>query len=434
MHSSSQVVRHYERRESQALRVIEAYGDLLEHLEASREAIAQELQGAQLELAMLYLERLDGLSLANAERLTGFRGFTRRDPLRAMAKESARLQKTAAAVAQDPRYVRRQFLVGPHGELTRELAERQSLLEPWVQECARFESLDDFQMLLDLNYDTPQWDQSWLSATYWKAWKAGDAVCAALGMDDFGDDVLPAYAKVAAERLKWMGQVREVQVQIDQVHELVQLHDRSVAALPKLPAKVLGESQRALADHLAHADLALLEQWHQADDPDNRGVLLGLRRLAGLQAKDRVLAETIHKGVAPLLEDLRARRAKFARKAAKYGRSKYAYQRWDDSALDLKFEAKHTKMLEKEAKLRRVMDRMVAYDAYERFELSNDPDLWWFEMTGKPPTRFTPGLRSWYERNPSAAIRRDPRVDQAAVRQAVAQAATVQDDDLGYLS
>jgi hypothetical protein len=434
LHSSIQVVRHYERRERQALKVIAAYGDLLEHLQRAREAIAQQLQAAQLELGMLYLERLDGLALANAERLTGFRGFTRRDPLRAMAKEATRLQKTAAAVAKDPRYVRRQFLVGPHGELTRELAERQSLLEPWEQECARFESLDGFQMLLDLNYDTPLWDQSWLSATYWKAWKAGDAICSALGLDDFGDDVLPAYAKVAGERLKWMGQVREVQARIDQVHELVQLHDRSVAALPKLPAKTLGECQRALADHLSHADLALLEQWQQADDPDNRALLLGLRRLAGLQAKDRVLAETITKGVAPLLEDLRARRAKFARKTVKYGRSKYYTTRWDDSVLDLKFEDKHTKMLEKEAKLRRVMDRMVAYDSYERFELSNDPDLWWFEMTGKSPTRFTPGLRSWYERNPNATVRRDPRVDQAAVRQAVAQAARVEDDDLGYLS
>ena len=78
-------------------------------------------------------------------------------------------------------------------------------------------------------------------------------------------------------------------------------------------------------------------------------------------------------------------------------------------------------------------DRVSSYDQYDRFELDNPPELWFYEFTGgKRPSRLTPSLRGWYERNPN----RIPEHDTRDTIPRVAQAAPAQErlDELGYLS
>ncbi len=428
--SSLQLVRHFETRTAEAIAVIQHMTQLLDRVKAAAEQIATERQQALTALAQAYLPTLDKGALQSAEKLTGFRGFSRRDPLDAMAHQLQVLKKTVARIRAEERYIRREFLVGPHGELTHEVAERRSLLDPWERECARFESLEGFQELIESHYDTPGYVQSIFSARYWKLWRMGDSICEALEMGDFGDEVLPAYQKVAGERLKWMRQVEEVQQQIEAIHTLVQQHDEALARQPRLPGEVLNSCWGALVEHLTHADMALLEQW-LGEEPD-RARLIALRRAAGLGAKADFLQDLLS-GLDAQITGLRARLAKYQRKAQKFSRGKYVGRGFPESYLDQKFGEKSKKMRANAEKTQVLVDRMVRYDSYDRFGLSNDPELWWFEFTGKRPTRYSPRVRSWYDRNPTRRPTLD--VDEEHAR-AIAEAAAAQadGDDLGYIS
>lgn len=428
--SSLQLSRHYEAHSVRAGRVVENLETLRERIQRDIATVVGQRAEAIKALAVAYLPALEPDALASAEQRTGFRGFTRRDPMAAMAKELQSLRKRVTRIQADERYVRRTYLVGEHGELTRELAERQSLLEPWSRECSRFEDLEGFTELVESRYDTPDYDQSFFSARYWKLWAAGDRICDALGMSDFGDDVLPAYAKAAAERLKWVRQVEEVQAKVDAVHSLVQQHDEAVALQPRLPGMVLDQCHTALSQHLKHADVGLLQTW--LGDPPDRAVMLVLRRAAGLAAKEEFLSELVE-GLDAQLSQVMQRRGKYMRKAQKYTRSKYMGHHWGPEHQDAKFEAKAAKMHTNLEKVEVLADRMMAYDDYGRFDLENDPELWWVEFTRKRPSRLTPRLRSWYDRNPN----RQPQLDvddHHARALASAVAAREENDALGYIS
>ncbi|MBW1878316.1 MAG: hypothetical protein JRJ84_08145 [Deltaproteobacteria bacterium] len=434
--SASEAVRHYQERERQAADAIDRYGALLQHLQKQLSAVRGEGARARRDLAVAYFPDLQDESFHLAEHLTGYRGFTRRDPRLAMAREKLTLEKTLARIQGDERYRRREYLVGPHGELTREREERRQLLEPWVLECRKFEDLDGFEALVEVKYDTPEFTESWWHSKYWHHWAAGDRICETLGMADFGDDVLPAYQKAATEREKWRGQVAEVDARIAEVHQLVQSHDHAVARIPELPEIYLDQSQQVLGEYLKGTDLALLEEWLKEESEQHRAIRMGLRKVAGLMAKERFLQELVQQGITPLLTDLKERRAKYARKQVKYARAKYRYQEIPPEHLDPKFGEKYGKLLVQRDKIETLVDRMVAYDQYERFDLQNDEDLWWLEFTGKRPSRLTPTLRSSFDQHPEARPIHDPRYVTNEEAEAVAQAAAagITADDLGYLS
>ncbi len=434
--SSSQAVRHFDKRQRQAIEIIDVYEDLAERCDRELAGIAGQLERALVELAGAYLPSFDPAALADAERLTGFRGFSRRSPLDAMKHEEHVLRSTIARIEADERYVKRELLVGPQGNLINELAEARDMLAPFEAECARFEVLPGFLELVMVKYDTPDFGGKWYQASYWKHWAAGDKVCAALGMDDFGDDVLPAYTKVADQRDVWRRDVARIEDLIRQVHELVRAHDQSLARIPALPQLYYDQSLELLAEHLGAADVPLLDQWVRAEPTERRAIRMALRRVSGLKAKRDVIEELRRDGIRPLVDDLRRRAHKYARKSQKFARPKYAYQQIPDNALDHKFDAKYAKLRERESKLGVLIDRIVRYDDYHRFDLDNDADLWWFEFTNKRPTRMTPKLRRWYERHPDARPHHETWDDRDdGVSAAVAAAAVAHElDDVGYIS
>ena len=220
-----------------------------------------------------------------------------------------------------------------------------------------------------------------------------------------------------------------IKEKIDGVRTLVQRHDQSLARLQQLPQIYLGEAQKMLAGHLELADPALLADWAGED----RGIVMGLRKIAGLKAKVDFLRDAIEGGVSQFIRDLEARRSKYDRKATKYQRPKHYSRQIPERELDRKFGAKKDKYYARAEKMELLAERVIAYDRYERFELDNPPELWFYEFTGgKRPSRLTPSLRGWYDRNPSLTPRRDP----SAQTRRLAAAAPASDrlDELGYLS
>ncbi|MCB9781271.1 MAG: hypothetical protein H6742_22075 [Alphaproteobacteria bacterium] len=433
--TATEAARHYSENQRIALQLVSDYEALRDELQSARAAVAEELAQAITALAQAYLPTLDATALARAEELTGFRGFSRRDPIAAMGREEKVLQRTIANVLADERYRRRQYLVGEHGELTRERAEAASLLEPWEAECARFEDLDGFLDLVEQRYDTPEFQLSFWQAEYWRSWSRGDAICEALGMDDFGDVVLPAYQQVAEKRRQWREQVAAVDARIDEVHGLVQRHDQSVARIPRLPEIYLAASQEMLGKHLEHADPALLAEWLGAAPDDSRPILLALRRMAGLTAKLDAFAELYGTGIKGMIDGLRDRSQKYGRKISKFQRSKFAHVDIPDRWLDRSFQAKARKYAQRQATIRTLIARMQRYDDYDRFDLGNAPELWWYEMTGKAPSgSLTPRLRRWYDTHPDQRPTWDRDRDRTAAQATALAAAARELDDVDYLS
>ncbi|MDP2308533.1 MAG: hypothetical protein Q8P18_21110 [Pseudomonadota bacterium] len=354
-------------------------------------------------LAKVYLPELTEPALLEAERRTGFRGFSTRRPLDALAKEEKKLAARVTSLEADERWQKREHLTGPHGAYTRALAEAKDLLDPWERDCARFEELDQFLELVTLRYDTPEFEERWWQPIYWRHWAAGDKICAALGLDDFGDDVLPAYEAAKVPRDKWRAEVARIQQDIDGVHEHVREHDRVAWRLANLASIYLEECQRVLAKHLVRADVPLLAAWAG----DDRGVTVHLKRLSGLTAKVEMLQEMMSGWLKPTHDALASAQQRYALKAIKLSRPKKASI---EVVLPEGVPEKLAAQRARREKARSYVQRIVRYDGYDRFDLAQPPETWWLHMhDNRRPGLFTPGLRTWYDRHPDIVVVADPR-------------------------
>ena len=439
MHVSAlEAIRHYEKNQRDGLLLLDSYEELQSRIKQALATVRAQEEQARATLAESYLPELSQAGIKRAEKLTGFRGFSRRNPLEALAHETAVLQKRVTSIEIHPSYQQREALIGAGGTLTAKLRECEDMLQPWAEECWKYEQHEHFLQLVELGYDTPRYAVSWLEPKYWRYWAAGDRITEALGMDDFGDDVLPAWREVSGKRDAWVAQVHAAEAEVQVVRDLVQEHDQALTRLPRLPSLFLDQCRTFLAEYLEQADLSLLEQWLHADAPDDRALTMSLRRTAGLRAKVEFFEELLFSGIGEFVTALRRRIEKFSRKSTKYARSKYVGSQLPASVLDTGFQDKLPKYRARVDKVGRLVDRIARYDGYGRFDLQNQPELWWVEMTGKAPNSLTPKLRRWYDRHPALRPEHDRRWDEAAdAVETLAEAARTlsrHDADEGYLS
>lgn len=385
-------------------------------LQTALDAVRAERRQVCTALAAVYLPELSPEALADAEARTGFRGFRQRKPLDAMEREAKKLQARVVGLEADEKWKRREALVGPHGTYTRALAEAKDMLDPWERDCQRFEQLDGFLELVEVGYDTPGFEERWWQPAYWRHWALGDKICAALGMDDFGDDVLPAYEVARAPRDKWKAEVTRIEANVHGVHAHAQERDRTAWRLENLATIYLEECRSVLADHIERADVPLLATWAG----DDRGVLVHLKRLSGLGAKRDILDEMRGQWVKPARDMADATRARFVVKAQKLARPK----KWNvPVVVPATFEEKLQQRVARREKARAYVRRVVRYDDYDRFDLSQPPETWWLHMNdNRRPGVFTPRLRTWYDRHPDVVVVTD--ADWAEDRGAAALTAT----------
>lgn len=401
--TGTQLASHFQSQAASFSRVVEGYSGLVSELrEAQKQVILQRAE-ARRELARVYLGELSDAAFARVAQLTGFKGFERRDPRQALAHERKVLQHAIAEIEGEPRFARRDELVGPAGTLTQELENAKTTLEPLEAECQRFESQPGFLELVHIGYDTPQFTSKWWQASYWKEWATGDRICKALGMGDFGDDVLPAYRKVAEPRNFMRDEVKRITAQIDAVHELVQKRDAAQDRLAHLDETYLAEAQEYLGEHLELADAGLLEQWAAADPSILRAVQMGLRKLAGLAAK-RTFLQDIEDGIGTqIIKPLEERVQKARQKQSKFARPKHAYADFPTTLIDDTVKTKVERLHDQREKLRRRSQQLVASQNYGGFDLRNDSELWWVYFVNSAPPRLAPNLHGYYQAHPNAA-------------------------------
>lgn len=405
----------YAGAEAAARAEIEALDAWMGELQAELATVEAEREAAGRELAAIYLPSLDPAAIAQVARITGFRGFLQRDPLQAMAREHAKLTAAVQRLDADPEYAGRDGLVGPGGRFVAKLEEARDFYTSWQAECARFESLEGFEELIRIGYDTPAFAERWWEPAYWRHWAAGDRICEALGLADFGDDVLPAWKKVADPRDQWKREADRWDGEVGRIHDLVREHDQAVDRLQRLPEIYLEEARAVLGRHLADADTALLASWAEGSPgnpealpPDEqRAITLLLKRISGLGAKREALAEMRTRWALPTREQLAGTAATFALKARKYAYGKKALATVTTVPLD--FPDKVARIRQRRTKAAEAGRRVVAFTTYERFHLDNDDALWWLLFTdGRPPGAWCPGFHDWYRQHPQVAVREDP--------------------------
>lgn len=400
MPTGTQLRQHLEDFQGRIAEEVSAIDRDVLDLQRVRQALSEEIAAEARVLGAVYLPSLDPAALTEAGQRTGFRGFAKFDPIAAMARERRVLEHRIAEIAASEAYQRREWLVGPHGSITQRLAEAEGLLAPWEAECARFERLDAFLELYAAKYDTPEFDRRWWQPSYWRLWAAGDRICGALGLNDFGDDVLPAYEKARKPREDWRAQVAGIQAERQKVLDLVRERDDAVHRLQNIESIYLDEAQQALAAHLQGADFPLLESWAG----DDRAVIVSLRKLAGLHAKGLILDDLVRSQEGAKAQ-WQARSSQVHTKVIKLSRPKKAGRSYPDTELPHKGLAALERSRQARAKVRGLSDRVVRYDKYDRFDLQgNAPELWYQEMVGRPAGRYTPSLAPWYAHHPSVTV------------------------------
>jgi hypothetical protein len=406
--SGQQVAEHYRAQASTLSGLIAGHRQLLDNLKQRDDDLSRQLVEARRELASVYLKAIDDANLERVTQLTGFQGFARRDPRIAREHERKVLQSAVSKLEADERYQNRALLAGPDGTLTQELNQNKETLAPLQVECDRFETLQDFAELIAIGYDTPQFQEKWWQAGYWKHWAAGDRICRELGMKDFGDDVIPAYQKVAEPRNFMKLEVERLGKQLDEVHELVRQHDQMAERLAHLDEIYLAEAQDFLGEHLMNADAALLEEWAKGEPDLLRAVQMGVRKIAGIQAKRSIIVDMAQSGVPQTIQQLEARQQKAYTKYNKFSRPKHAYAHFSNDMIKDGFAEKSRGMQAQIEKLNRKIDSLMANQNYAGFDLRNDPYLWWWYFMESAPPRYAPHYYDYYQRNPSFNVVTDP--------------------------
>ena len=435
--SGPQLVSHYTQQANQLNGLIQSHKALVGELQQQDTTLATELATAKREIASVYLPELTDAAFERAAKLTGFQGFQRRDPRLALAQERKILEANLANIENDEHYQKRDTLVGQAGTLQQELDSSREAFAPLQTECERFETLQDFQELVDVGYDTPSFKEKWWNAGYWRHWAAGDRICKALEMKDFGDDVLPAYRKYQEPRDVMRADIQRLEAEIAATHKAVQDHDQLAQRYQNLDAIYLAEAQDFLGEHLEHADHALLEQWVANEADLLRPAQMGLRKLSGLLAKRRFVGEMAAQGVPQIISGLEERQQAAYQKAQKFSRPKYAYQTFPDPP---DFSEKAAALEAQRYKMQQRSYQLMAANDYYRYDLRQDQAMWWMYLLDSPPPRYYPGLYDYYGRHPGYSVMYDDSwvdLDRERDREARAAAAFSERDrerDGAYLS
>ena len=146
--NGSQAAAFYEARQREALGLIQAHEDLNTHITNNMQVLSGQIEAHRFALAQAYLPSLAPEQLVQVKDVTGFLGFERRDPIKAMAHEKTVLEHTVARIEADPKYQQREELASEHGTLKTNLIQIEEKLTPWKTECAGMEQLEGFNELV----------------------------------------------------------------------------------------------------------------------------------------------------------------------------------------------------------------------------------------------------------------------------------------------
>lgn len=231
------------------------------HLLAARlttlvDALSPRLDAALRALAAALLPSLAPAHLSAAARLCAAPALDPGAIASALARRRAIASRTVARIAGEEAFGDREALLAAWGA---ELEAARATLSMAQARIAHCEGLDGFAALVEARFGTSEEAVPPLDARFEWLRDVAAGICATLGLDDFGQDVLPRYRALLLERDEVQAAVFSLEARITGLLDLVREHEAACRALEADDTALLDAARAALERHLVTLDAEALE-------------------------------------------------------------------------------------------------------------------------------------------------------------------------------
>ncbi len=314
------------------------------------------------------------------------------------------LAATVAEITARPDYADRD---GRFNEFEIHLTELAEEMKPLQESLATFRAEPLWDELYDVGYDTPRYPLKWWSFRYYRHWKLGDEIVERLGprytattfdaLRRRFDDERQALATLSDEWEGWRARKTALT-------QLVRTHDDALAGLENLETRHLTLVRARVEEHLRGLPqgdaLALVDAFPPAR--------VAMRRIFGVDAKQRYLREIHAEWIKAPLKDLRTTLAKNERQLVKLARPKSAGRTFD--AAPTRFRDRGPAWEKRRGRYSECRDHILVFHDYDAYQPATT--LWWDLMVG--PAQDAPFIAEVAEWRQRRAPARDPYDDAVA--------------------
>lgn len=382
----------------------------VDRLEADARAHRDDLRQLDAELGAAWQNLIEGLApglhaphLDWLAQLLHLPAVGAAEVARRLDDDRRTLAATGQEIAARPDFAGRDGLFNEFEIHLTELAEE---MKPLQESLAAFRAEPLWDELYDIGYDTPRYPLKWWSFRYYRHWKLGDEIIERLGpryqattfdaLRRRFDDERQALATLSDEWEGWRSRKTALT-------QLVRTHDDALAALANLETRHLTLVRARVEEHLRGLPpedaLALVDAFPPAR--------VAMRRVLGVDAKQRYLREIHTEWIKAPLQDLRTALGKNARQLAKLARPKSAGRTFD--AAPERFRDRAPSWEKRRGRYGECRSSILAFHDYDAYQPANS--LWWDLMVG--PGRDAPFIAevaAWRRR----AAPQDPYDDAVA--------------------
>jgi hypothetical protein len=366
-------------------------------------ALDKETSKAWEYLATVLVPDLEPPHLDWASRLLSLRPLSARAIEAGIEEDRDELEAELAKIRSHDDYVRREGLLNG---VSIQLEEVNEAIAPLRSALDAYEVQLLWEHLLESGYGTDAYTGKWWTMSYYRDWKHGDLAVAKLGeqfsVSTFGE-LAARYRQERDAHEQLLATKASLEARKDAVDRLTARHDQAANRLARLQPRHLASARGKVIEHLKALKLPEIAKMVGSYEP----AVIAVKRLAGLEAKRRYLDETFDEWVARPGAALKKALTKAQRDIVKLARPKNSQRRFDKSAFDRRFADRSDGWNKRWSRYRQSNSRIVAFDAYDRFDF-DDGTPWWSVMTGDTvKARFIPEVATYYQRRADSAPRRD---------------------------
>ena len=358
-----------------------------EDYEQKREMLVNARNKTLRELVEMLLPALQRDPLAAVVSLTGFRGFTVKDPFARLEEQRQKLTATIAAIERDPRFIRQDRLINPDkGELTLKYQEVLREKHELDQKLAPYTGCEGFAALAESGYGTSAYAKKWWDLSYYSDWKRADELEVQLSppaLTGLAQKLTPfaelaeRYRRVKRANDNCQAALQGVEQEISAVKVLVANHEQAAQGLLTAARDVLEACREDLRAHLDFLDREELARLCGG----NALMLAVIKRLHGLEKKTEYLDEL--RG--HYLED---ERIALARQTDKLGKKIVKFRLPKNSAALIPatdanawLNDPRPKLNERRQRYRQAYNRIYNFQNYDNFQYGANA-LWWDLILG----------------------------------------------------
>ncbi|MEW5848333.1 MAG: hypothetical protein AB2A00_05940 [Myxococcota bacterium] len=358
--------------------------------------VAAEQESAWRNLTEQLVPSVDAAHLDAAAQALRLPAVSARTLLGEAQAEKNRLEQVLATVQADPLFKHRE---GKLTEISVRMRELEEFMGPLKETVEGLQQEPMFDELLQSGYGTEAYQQGWWTASYYRHWKHGDLLVEkygpALKITEFGQLRL----KFLEERntLRSLESAcASLRQEKHRVDSLVKKFDDAQRALQGLPQTYLARARALVREHLQ--SLGDDEKLNLV--AGNEGATLAVKRIAGVEAKQRYLDQLLREMVLKPRDDLKQAIARNEKDIIKFQRPKNAGVRIRQADFDRRYRSRRSSWDKRWNRYHNACHQIVVFDSYYRYDPLTE-FLWWDVMTdGHLDGNFIPEVAEFHHHHP----------------------------------